>query len=380
MNQASRGHNGQGALELHRSTLDDMENPVIGLIHRIDRHRARAAFPLLLVLVAAAGCGSAASSEPASDETAASIRKEDGAPGSTTGVTASVAPTVGEPAPTVGEPAAAEPVEPPTPDELDVDDGRTRIVVESTADQYFVLYVRPSLEEQREIPVAVIPGEAGSTVLTDGRSQIPEDHYRFEAWPVNAPGDVDGDGLDDLAELADPNANPLNAAKQISMDQGATIVLDRAAFETLSYQGDDVARDAYLAGLEFVKFSLYDTDGPNPALYLMNTQTYRAHPRFAEAVGLPSGRGPRPGTMRGDIVYEPDGVAPDGSLGTYRFAFQPNDAFPFEDIALAFEMIRSAMPFLDGNLLYEPYSSAALPLYEQEKDRYDAYRIPILLR
>lgn len=343
-----------------------------GLLRRIDRRRTLAAFPLLLLLVAAAGCGSTSSSEPATDEPAASIPAEAGSAAPTPAATVSVAP--------VGEgPTATEPESAPTPDELDVDDGRTRIVVESTADEYFVLYVRPSLDEERETPVAVIPGEAGSTVLSDGRSRLPDEHYRFEAWPVDAPGDIDGDGSDDLTELADPSANPLNPARQLPMDQGAVIVPDRAAFETLSYQGDDVARDAYLAGLEFVKFSMFDTDGPSPALYFMNTQTYRAHPRFAQANGLPSGRGPQPGTMRGDIVYDPDGLAPDGSPGSYRFAFQPNDAFPFEDIALAYEMISSAMPFLEGNLFYEPYPSAALPLYERERERYDAYRIPILL-
>lgn len=256
----------------------------------------------------------------------------------------------------------------------------TQIVVDSTPQDYFVLYVRPDPAADREIPIAVVRGEAGTTTLSDHRSQLPESQYRVEVLSVESPGDVDGDGIDDLTELADPvSSNPLNPAGQLDFGSGAVMVEDRVMFEALSYQGDEVARDAYLAGLEFVKFLLLDTDTTNPTLYFMNTETFRAHPRFAAAIGITGMRGPSPGVMRGDIVYNPEGIAPDGSLGTYRFAFQPNDAYSFEEIAVAFEMLSSGMPFLTNNLLYEPYPAAALPLYEKEQATYDAYRIPILL-
>lgn len=260
-----------------------------------------------------------------------------------------------------------------------VADGTSQITVDSTTDDYFVLYVRPSLEDGREIPVSITLGNDGSTVLTDGRDQLPMEYYRVETRAVSSPGDVDEDGVDDLTELADAFSNPLHPGMELAIQDGTLMVPDRETFELLSYQGDDVMRDGYLAGLEFVKFTIVETDGPNPALYFMNTENHRAHPFFAQEFGLPGGRRPGSGTMRGDIVYNPDGVAPDGAMGTYRFAFQPNDAFSYEDIALAFEMLTNGMPFLSGNLLYEPYPSAALPLYERELASYEAYRIPILL-
>lgn len=228
--------------------------------------------------------------------------------------------------------------------------------------------------------MAIARGVAGTTVLTDGRSQLPAEHYRVATFPVDDPGDVDADGIDDLAELADAaNANPLNPAPSLARRVGAVVVPDVETFAALSYQGDNVARDRYLAGLEFVKFWITGTNSPHPAVYFMNTNTYKAHPEFGRAVGIAAGPGPSPGAMRGDIVYDPDGIAPDGSKGTYRFAFQPNDAYPFADIALAFELLASSMPMLDNNLLYYPFPQSALPLYEKEKALYDAYRVPVLL-
>jgi hypothetical protein len=259
--------------------------------------------------------------------------------------------------------------------------GVTEIKVPSSTSQYFVLYVKPDLNAATEIPVAIVRGAAGTTTVTDGRRQLPTDHYRVATFTIDKPGDVDGDGVDDLTELADPvNANPLNPAPKLDAQTGAVIVSDTTTFANLSYQGDDVARDQYLAGLEFMKFWIVGTNTTHPAVYFMNTNTYNAHPPFASAVGIAAGRGPTPGAMRGDIVYNPDGIAPDGSKGTYRFAFQPNDAFAFTDIALAYELLASSMPMLDNNLLYYPFPQSALPLYQKEKALYDAYRVPVLVQ
>lgn len=112
----------------------------------------------------------------------------------------------------------------------------------------------------------------------------------------------------------------------------------------MSHQGNDVARDAYLAGLEFVKFWIVGTNAAHSSVYFMNTERYRAHPQFASAVGIASGRAPTAGAMRGDIVYDTNATVPDGSKGLYRFAFQPNDAYSFAEIALAYELLSSRMP------------------------------------
>jgi hypothetical protein len=245
-------------------------------------------------------------------------------------------------------------------------------------DQYFVLYLKADASLAVELPVSITKGQAGTTVLTDGRRQLPQDRYRVATFQVSAPGDVDGDGIDDLTELADPvGMNPLNPAKALKASDGAVIIPDRATYEAMSYQGDDVARDAYLAGLEFMKFWIVGTNTDHPGVYFMNTNTYRAHPIFAGAVGLPGGRAP--GTMRGDIVWDATATGPSGQTGAYRFAFQPNDAYAFADISLAYELLASNMPSLGGDLMFHPLPQAALPLYNKEKALYDASRVPVLV-
>jgi hypothetical protein len=256
----------------------------------------------------------------------------------------------------------------------------TSIEVASTPDQYFVLYVKPDLTSTTELPVAITRGVAGKTTLTDGRAQLPADHYRVATFSTSSPGDTDGDGVDDLTELDSPTtANPLNPAPTMEPEIGAVIIGDKATFEALSYQGDEVARDAYLAGLEFVKFWLVDTDTAKPSVYFMNTESFRAHPMFAQQVGIQGGRGPVPGKMRGDIVYDAEAIGPDGTPGRYRFAFQPNDSYSFTDIALAYELLATSMPTLAYKLTYYPFPQSALPVYEAEKARYDEYRVPVLI-
>ncbi len=258
--------------------------------------------------------------------------------------------------------------------------GVTSVVVDSTPDKYFVLYVKPNLNAVTEIPVSITIGKAGTTALTDGRNQLPKEHYRVATFSVASPGDIDGDGANDLTELADPvNANPFNPAPRLDPANGAVIVPDKASFERLSYQGDDVARDAYLAGIEFMKFWIIDIDKAHPSIYFMNTEAFRAHPQFASVVGISGGRGPSADKMRGDVAYDAYATAADGSKGRYRFAFQPNDAYTFEQIALAYELLVTSMPVLKNNLSYLAFAQAGLPLYKKEKASYDAYRVPVIM-
>ena len=222
----------------------------------------------------------------------------------------------------------------PTPVEVEV--GAVPIVVESTIEEYFVLFVRPDLDSDREIPVSVTLGQDGTTTLTEQLSALPKEHYRVEKFLITDPADVDGDCIDDITELQDPvGMNPLNRASSIPFADGAVAIPDRETFEALSYKGGSVSNDTHLIGLEFVKFILVDMDTDNPLVYFQNTETHRAHFLFESTIDLWSNPRLRrfQGTMRGVIVYHPNAVAPDGSLGVYRYEFEPGSAFPFEDVA-----------------------------------------------
>ena len=106
----------------------------------------------------------------------------------------------------------------PTPTAVEV--GAVPIVVESTTEEYFVLYVRlePGTGATVEVPGSVTLGEDGTTTLTEQLSALPESHYRVEKYLIADPADIDGDCIDDITELADPvGMNPLNPAPAIRL-------------------------------------------------------------------------------------------------------------------------------------------------------------------
>ena len=239
----------------------------------------------------------------------------------------------------------------PTPTLIEV--AEVPIVVESTTEEYFVLYVRHGLNADTRVdtPVSVTFGQEGTTTLTEELPALPKERYRVEKFLIADPADVDGDCIDDVTELADPvGMNPLNPAPAIRLVDGAVAIPDRETFEALSYKGED--------GLEYVKCWLLGMDTDRPIVYFMNTATHLAHFDFMNAISLWSnplwpengswGAPTLPVIMRGGIGYHPNVIAPDGSLGVYRYKFYPHS---FESVAYAYEVLAASMPLLDNNLL-----------------------------
>ena len=146
----------------------------------------------------------------------------------------------------------------PTPTSIEVK--AVPIVVESATGKYYVLYVRHELDTRTEveIPVSVTLGEAGTTTLSEQLSALPAERYRVDEFLIADPGDIDGDCIDDITELADlARMNPLNPAPRIEQRDGAVAIPDRNTFEALSYQGERVVVDTHLIGLEYLKFYLF---------------------------------------------------------------------------------------------------------------------------
>ena len=268
----------------------------------------------------------------------------------------------------------------PTPTSIEVE--AVPIVVESTNDKYYVLYVRHELDADTtvEIPVSVTLGEAGTTTLSEQLSALPAERYRVDEFLIAEPGDLDGDCIDDITELGDPaGMNPLNPAPAVEFVDGVVAIPDRETFEALSYQGRRVVIDKHLRGLEFVKFYLFRMDTDRPVVYFMNTETHRAHSWFGWVIDLWHNPLWLQGAIRGEIVYHPNVVAPDGSLGVYRFEFEPQDAYAFEAVAYAYEVLAASMPLLNNNFAYYPMPARALPLYHEERALFDDSRVNVLL-
>ena len=237
------------------------------------------------------------------------------------------------------------------------------IVVESTAEEYFVLYVEHDLDGATvEIPVLVKRGAAGTTTLAENVEALPKERYRVEKYLIADPADVDGDCVDDITELDNLGSmNPVNPAAAIELSDGAMVLPDRETVETLSF--DDSS------GTLFLKFLLIDMDTDRPLVYFQNTERVRPHRAILDAVGL-TGAG---GRVHGAMIYDPELVAPDGSLGVYRYWFGYRYDDSFSVVARTHTLLAASMPLLEDNLVLWIRNSTLLdtqsdlPLYQASR-------------
>ncbi len=254
------------------------------------------------------------------------------------------------------------------------------IEVASTTDDYFVLYVRiDSSSPTTDLPIAVVLGEDGTTSLADNLSPLSADRYLVEKYSASQPADIDGDCIDDLTELADLGThNPVNPGQISKNALGAVAVPNRSAFETLALKGVPIG-GSYFGAVEYVNFWILNALSDHPTVYFMNTNNTISHWVFAKKLGF---HDTFRDEIRGTLIYNPNVVAPDGSLGVYRF--DPSSAhwrdFPFTRVERAYEILASAMPFLDNNLAYHPIGWSFLDQYNRQKADFDASRVNVLLR
>ena len=264
------------------------------------------------------------------------------------------------------------------------------IEVTSTTDDYFVLYVQidQSNNTAINVPVSVTRGEDGTTTLTDNLEPLSADRYHVEKYSVSQPGDLDGDCVDDLTELADLGAyNPLNSGKYIDMKHGRVAIDSYETFVALSYQDDWDERQLFAQKLPkrkrkggtIVKFWITKADTDQPAVYFQHTNNYPRHNEFAWAMGFSHGGFGK--SAAGYLIYEANAVAPDGTLGVYRYLWDPYDVrwrdFPM--LERYHEILASAMPVLDNNLSYFTHIQGHIDYYNENQAEIDATRVNIML-
>ena len=245
-------------------------------------------------------------------------------------------------------PARAQTCPDPTPTAVDV--GSVPIVVTSTTDDYFVLYVTHDVDgTEAELPVLVKVGEAGTTTLAENVTARPKERYRVEKYLVAHPADVDGDCIDDLTELNELGAkNPVNPAAAIELGDGTVTITDHATFETLSNTLSSRLKDT--VKFFMVNVSKAGNKAHRPAtVYFMNTKTHPGHKSFArDVLGIEPYIG---GGIRGQLGYGPELTAPDGSLGAYYFSTF-RYGYTFSQIERAYTLLAAGMPLLKDNLVY----------------------------
>ena len=262
-------------------------------------------------------------------------------------------------------------------DPVEVEVTAVPIVVESTTNDYFVLYVRhESGDSEVDLPISVSLGEDGTTTLAENVMSLPKERYRVEKYSVADPADVDGDCADDITELSDPgNMNPVNPAAPIKLGAGAVAVTDGGTFEELSAQELSEAfyylldEDPSEGRISYMRFILFDMDTDRPGVYFANTAAWTRHGGFVDALGLEWD-----GIVRGEIAYQPHLVAPNDSQGVYSFRLSTfNFDHPFDVMDRAYTLLAASMPLLNDNLAlhlrnYElPFSQDLLPLYRDSR-------------
>ncbi len=272
----------------------------------------------------------------------------------------------------------------PTPTDVAVSSVPIRVV--STEDDYFVLYVRdqPVVENVVwDIPVLVKRGESGTTTLADNLAPLAASRYRVEKYQVANPADLDGDCVDDIAEL---NAlglrSPIVKIDPVRGDLGAVTIVNRAAFKKLAYKGTNAVSEEDKVNIEYIKFHVCGFDTRYPSFYFQNTNRFKIHLQSwsYEPAVLKGCRGTTVKT--GVLVYHPNVVAPDGSLGVYRFDMQQHYKVSFKEVAYMYERLAAVLPFLTNNLAYYPTGGKTWGQqadYLAKKSLYDASRVNVLL-
>ena len=253
------------------------------------------------------------------------------------------------------------------------------LTVASTPDDYFVVEAR-SPGRADWLARSVTRGQPDSTVLTEPAGGLAADAYRVRRFRVSAPGDLDGDGRDDLAELAGgTRLGPLNPAMPVELADGAVRLVTATDFDALAASTASV--DSTLAGGSFVKFYLVDNrSDASLEVYFVNVRNLPTHLDFARAVGIPT----QPNgvslveDMRGTLVYHPEVEGPSGQPGLYTFEFGALAEYDFALIRRAFDGLTANMPFLRGRLAYRPQHPRAFELLEAERAAYAASRIPVV--
>ena len=117
------------------------------------------------------------------------------------------------------------------------------------------------------------------------------------------------------------------------------------------------------------KFVLFGMDTDHPGVYFMNTGTYQLHRDFRDAVGIEA---EEEGLISGEITYDPELVAPDGSPGVYYYWLNMGH-HSFSLAERIYALIAASMPLLEDNLALNmpkyllPYIQSDLPLYRESR-------------
>ena len=157
--------------------------------------------------------------------------------------------------------------------------------------------------------------------------------------------------------------NPVNPGVTVDLSNGAAAIPDQETFETLAYRSP--------SGMFYVKYIVLGIETDRPSVYFMNTNKFQRHPDFLRAIRVDS-----QGDFRSTIIYDPEFVAPDGSLGVFRFSnFRLPKSFSFME--RTYTLLAGSMPLVKDNLALWIHNQV-LPTVQDDIPLYGESRINVV--
>ncbi len=253
--------------------------------------------------------------------------------------------------------------------------GQPQIEIEAAADKYYLLTVRHEPDLMYESITSMTMGVDGTLIISEPGAAFQQQNYQVTQHSIANPDDTDGDGIDDITEFNDmPTNAPLNYAEAVSFIDGTTSIPDAETFNNLATI-QNVSWAPFLDGQQYVKFGILDRDTDEPKVYFINSNTHIIHGNFFNAIGA-SVIGD---DGSGEIVFNPNDILPNGSIGSYSFNFSFGDAKNFEATQRTFELLAANMPFLTNNLKHFIGDNGEAQYNSQYKDDYIGSRIDVVL-
>lgn len=223
--------------------------------------------------------------------------------------------------------------------------GQVELEINGEADKYYILKAFHEPNNYESV-TSITMGVDGNMIISEPLSAFPLQNYQITSYSIANPGDIDGDGIDDITEYNNmPTDAPLNFAEAVDFQDGTTSIDDAATFASLAVV-EDVPWAPFLNGQQFVKFGILDRDTDEPKVYFINSNTHFIHANFFQAIGA----NVNGDDGSGEIVFNPNDISPNGTIGSYSFNFSFGDAMSFEATQRTFELLAANMPFLQNNL------------------------------
>lgn len=223
--------------------------------------------------------------------------------------------------------------------------GQVELEIDGSADKYYLLTTLHEPNSTYESITSITIGMDGIMTISEPLEAYPIQNYQITEHYIATPDDTDGDGIDDITEFNNmPTDTPLNFAEPVSFVDGTTSIPDHATFESLAVV-EDVPWAPFLNGQQFVKFGILDKNTDEPKVYFINSNTHFIHANFFNSIGaIINGD-----DGSGEIVYNPNDILPNGTIGSYSFNYSFGNAESFESTQRTFELLAANMPFLQNN-------------------------------